>query len=134
MLVRLGMGLRRCFWGMSVMSISVATIIIGCKPSRAPMTNTVLEQGINPNGRSSAVLVERYRHSALNANIFYVLVLSKNEDLEKVSNDEESEKRSVLVATRASNAQLQKPLYLARHLRCLRIRSNRHYAEAGPRW
>jgi hypothetical protein len=104
MLVRLEISLRRCFQVTSVMSISAAIMLIGCKPS--PMTNTVVDQEKNPNGRSSAILVERYRHAALNANIFYVLVLSNNEDRGKATNDEEIEKRSALVATKASKVKL----------------------------
>jgi hypothetical protein len=101
MLMRLDIGFRR--W--SVLSISVAAMLVGCKP--APMTNTVVEQAKNPNGRSSAILVERYRHAALSANVFYVLILSTDEDLGKATNDEDIEKRSALVATKASKVTLR---------------------------
>jgi hypothetical protein len=105
MLVRFEVRFRRCFVLMSVVCSSLAIILIGCRT--APMANTVVDQDKNPDGRSSAILVERYRHAALNANIFYVLVLSSNEDLERATNDEEIEKRSALVATKASKVILR---------------------------
>jgi hypothetical protein len=71
------------------------------------MTNTVVDQSKNPNGRSSAILVERYRHAALSANVFYVLIVSDNEDVAKVANNEDIEKRSALVATKASKVRLR---------------------------
>jgi hypothetical protein len=104
MIALLERGFRRSVRMASVLSFAVATLI-GCKP--APMTNTVVDQSKNPNGRSSAILIERYRHAALSANVFYVLIVSDNEEVAKVANNEDIEKRSALVATKASKVRLR---------------------------
>ena len=100
---RMFMRLARGF-GIVLPGLAVTTMLIGCRPS--PMTNTVVNQARNPNGRSSAILVERYRHAALSSNVFYVLIISTNEDVVKVTNDENIAKRSALVATKASRLKL----------------------------
>ena len=105
MIALLERGFRRSVRTAGVLSFAVAILLIGCKP--APMTNTVVDQSKNPNGRSSAILVERYRHAALSANVFYVLIVSDNEEVAKVANNEDIEKRSALVATKASTVRLR---------------------------
>lgn len=77
---------------------------IGCKT--APMTNTVVCRADSPSGGSSALLVERYVHAALSSNQFYLLVLSKNQDISKAVNDKDIGDSSPLVATLAGKVQL----------------------------
>jgi hypothetical protein len=78
---------------------------LGCKA--ASMTNTVVSRADNPNGRSSALLVERYRHAALSSNQFYLLVLPKEQNIDKAVNREDIEDSSALVATLAGKVQLR---------------------------
>lgn len=81
------------FWWM------LSAVLLGCKT--APMTSTVINRADNPNGQSSALLVERYYQAALNANQFYLLVLPKDQDLTRALNDKDIVDSSALVATNA---------------------------------
>ena len=78
---------------------------LGCET--APMTNTVVCQADNPNGQSSALLVERYYHAALNANQFYLLVIPKGQDPAKALNSKDIGDSSALVATEARRVALR---------------------------
>jgi hypothetical protein len=71
------------------------------------MTNTIVSQADNPNGQSSAVLVERYYHAALNANQFYLLIIAKGQDPSKALNDKDIGDSSALIATKARGVALK---------------------------
>lgn len=71
------------------------------------MTNKVVCKTDNPNGKSSAVLVERYYHAALNANQFYLLIIPKERDSSMALNDKEIGDSSALVATKARRVVLR---------------------------
>ncbi|HEY0796166.1 MAG TPA: hypothetical protein VGD64_10335 [Acidisarcina sp.] len=71
------------------------------------MTNTIVCQVHSPDGKVSALLVERYYHSALNANQFYLLVIPKEQDTAKALNDEGIGDSSALVATKARRVVLR---------------------------
>ncbi len=78
---------------------------VGCvRP--APMTNTVLEQATAPDGRSSAVLVRRFRPVALSHDAFYVVLIPSGKDPQEVINHEDLGDSAVLVATLASRVKL----------------------------
>jgi hypothetical protein len=89
----------------SISSLIFSVFLMGCKT--APMTNTIVCRADNPNGKSSALLVERYYHAALNANQFYLLVVPKEQDLTKALNDNDIGDSSALVATKASRVVLR---------------------------
>lgn len=78
---------------------------LGCRT--APMTNTVVTHADNPNGRSSAVLVERYYHAALSSNQFYLLLLPKEQNIDKAAGVKNLAESSVFVGTLASKVQLR---------------------------
>jgi hypothetical protein len=80
-------------------------VLLGCKT--APMTNTIVSQAEIPNGQSSALIVERYYQAALNANQFYLLVLSKEQDPKKAIEDKSIGDLSALIATKASRIVLR---------------------------
>ena len=88
-----------------ISSCLLLMVLLGCKT--APMTNTVVSRADNPNGQSSALLVERYYHAALNANQFYLLIVPKDHDLTKALNDTDIADSSALVATKARRVALR---------------------------
>jgi hypothetical protein len=71
------------------------------------MTNTIVNRADSPNGQSSALLIERYYHAALNANQFYLLVLPKEQDPNRAINDKDIGDSAALVATKASRVVLR---------------------------
>ncbi len=85
--------------------LMVSMVFLGCKT--VPMTNTIVNRADSPNGKSSALLIERYYHAALNANQFYLLVLSKEQDPNGAINDKDIGDSAALVATKASRVELK---------------------------
>jgi hypothetical protein len=85
-------------------SLFLVLALTGCKP--APMTNTIIDKRLSPDGHSYAILVERYRHAALNANIFYVVVAPRGEDVANIINNENIEASAAIVATKANRLKL----------------------------
>jgi hypothetical protein len=73
----------------------------------APMTNTILAKASAPDGSSSAVLIRRYRHTALSNDVFYVVLIPTGADIQKFINEEDIGKSALLVATSASRVKLQ---------------------------
>lgn len=85
--------------------LMLSMVFLGCKT--APMTNTIVNRAASPNGKSSALLIERYYHAALNANQFYLLVLPKEQDPNEAINDKDIGDSAALVATKASRVVLK---------------------------
>jgi hypothetical protein len=83
---------------------SLAFAPLGCKT--APITNAIVSRADNPNGETSALLVQRYRRAALTSDGFYLLIVSKNQDVSKAINNEAIHNSSALVATSAKLVQL----------------------------
>ena len=84
--------------------ILLLLLLPGCKT--APMTNTVICRAENLSGHSSALLVERYHHAALNANLFYILIVPDGQDPAQLINSKDIEDLSPFVATNARRVTL----------------------------
>ena len=70
------------------------------------MTNTIITQAGSSDGSSSAVLIRRYRRAALSNDAYYVVVIPKGKDVQRVINEEAIGKSAVLAATLASQVTL----------------------------
>jgi hypothetical protein len=89
----------------AISSWVLSAVLLGCET--APMTNTVISRADNPNGQSSALLVERYYHAALSADQIYLFLLPKDHELTKALNDKDIGDSSALVATGAQRVVLK---------------------------
>ena len=101
-----------------LVSFTALLLLAGGCQHRAPMTNTILATASAPDGSSSAVLIRRYRHAALNNDLFYVVLIPTGADIQKVINDEDIGNSAVLVATSASRVKLQWKQDNALHVIC----------------
>jgi len=79
--------------------------LLGCAP--APMKNTVLTKADSPDGKSSALLVDRYYHAARVADEFFLIVIPSNQDADQAINARHIGDSSALVASWASKIRLR---------------------------
>jgi hypothetical protein len=83
----------------------VFATLVGCKP--APMTNTVVTKAESPDGKSTAILVDRYIHAARVADGFFLVVIPSNQNANEMINARNIGDSSALVATWANKVQLR---------------------------
>lgn len=79
-------------------------LLSGCTP--APMKNTVVTKADSPDGKSTAVLVDRYYYAARVPDEFFVIVIPSNQDANEAINARHIGNSSALVAIWASKIQL----------------------------
>lgn len=80
-------------------------LLLACTP--APMKNTVVTKADSPDGKSSAVLVDRYYHAARVPDEFFLIVIPSNQDANEAINARGIGDSSALVAIWASKVQLR---------------------------
>jgi hypothetical protein len=83
----------------------LASALVSCKP--APMTNTVVAEATSPDGKSSALLVDRYYQAALAADEFFLIVIPRSQRTDQAINARHIGDRAALVATWASKVRLR---------------------------
>lgn len=86
-------------------SLVLTASILGC--GTAAMTNTVVGHADNPDGQFSALLVERYYRSALNADEFFLVLVRKGQNPNEAINNKDIGNSSALVATNARQVMLK---------------------------
>lgn len=80
-------------------------VLLGCTP--APMKNTVVTKANSPDGKLSAVLVDRYYHAARVPDEFFLIVIPTNRHASDAINARHIGDSSALVAIWASKIQLR---------------------------
>lgn len=80
-------------------------LLVGCRP--APTTNTVVARVQSPDGKTSAILVDRYYHIARVSDGFFLILVPRNQNASEAINARDIGNSSVLVATWASKVQLR---------------------------
>lgn len=79
--------------------------MIGCKTSE--MTNTVVGRVQSPDGKSSALLVDRYYHAARVSDEFFLIIIPSTENEEKAISARNIGDSAALVATWVRKVQLR---------------------------
>jgi hypothetical protein len=79
--------------------------LVGCKP--APTTNTVVAQAQSPNGKWTAVLVDRFYKAALISDEFFLIVIPESQNPTEAMNARRIGNSSPFVATSANKVQLR---------------------------
>ena len=82
-----------------------ALCLMGCKP--APMTNTIVTQAQSPNGKASALLVDRSYKAARVPDEFFVIVIGSDKKPEEAIAERHLGVSAVLVATWANKVRLR---------------------------
>ena len=85
--------------------LAVSAALAGCKP--APMTNTLVDRAQSPDGKSSAILVDRYYHAARVSDGFFLIVIPSSQNVDEAVNAPDIGDSSALVATWASKVRLR---------------------------
>jgi hypothetical protein len=80
-------------------------LLLACTPVQ--MKNTVVAKADSPDGKSSAVLVDRYYHAARVPDEFFLIVIPSNQDTNEAINARGIGNSSALVAIWASKIQLR---------------------------
>lgn len=88
-----------------VLCLLLLTVLIGCKP--APMTNTIIAKVQSPDGKSYALLVDRYYQAARVADEFFLIVIPTSQNPNEAITARRIGDSSALVATSASKVQLR---------------------------
>jgi hypothetical protein len=83
----------------------ISTTLLGCKP--APTTNTVVAKVVSPDGKSAAILVDRFYHSARVSNGYFLIAIPSSQNVNDAIGARDIGDSSALVATRAGKVQLQ---------------------------
>ncbi len=86
-------------------SLFLLTALLGCKA--APMTNTVVAQAQSPDGRSSALLVDRHYAAARVPDEFFLIVILGTQSADEAMRAKHIGDSAALVATWASKVQLR---------------------------
>jgi len=84
--------------------VALATLM-SCKS--APMKNTVVVRSESPDGKSSAILVDRYYQAARVSDEFFLIVVPSGQDADAAINVRQIGESSALVATLANKVQLR---------------------------
>ena len=77
---------------------------MGC--STAPVTNTVISKAKSPDGKTTAILVDRHYHIARSSDEFFLIVVQSPENTDSAIAVKNIGGRAALVATYASKLQL----------------------------
>ncbi len=111
--------------------LSFAILLLGCKP--APTKNTIIAKAESPDGKSSAVLVERYYQAARVSDVFFLVVIPVTHDVNEAKNARHIGDTSALVATRADKVRLrwQNDKHPSCDLRSMLPSSYRYHEETG---
>ena len=80
-------------------------VLLGCKP--APMKNTVVMKTDSPDGKSSALLVDRSYQAARVPDEFFLIVIPSGQDANEAVNARHIGDSSALVAIWAGKVQLR---------------------------
>jgi hypothetical protein len=102
--MRMAFDLLKSFLASGSCLVMLATLM-GCKP--APMMNTVIAQAQSPDGKSNAVLVDRYVHAARVSDGFFLMVIPSGQNLSEAINARNIGDSSALVATSANRVPLR---------------------------
>ncbi len=86
-------------------TLLVFATLAGCR--QPPMTNTVVSQAQSPDGRSTALLVDRYLQAARVADGFFLIVIPAGQDAKEAVNARNIGDTAVLVATSAEKVHLR---------------------------
>jgi hypothetical protein len=84
--------------------IALATLM-SCKP--APMKNSIVARSASPDGKFSAILVDRFYQAALISDEFFLIVIPSGKDAETAINAQQIGDSSAVVATRADKVHLR---------------------------
>jgi hypothetical protein len=106
-------------------------VLMGCKP--APVTNRVVVEATSPDGRSVALLVDRYYHAALAADEFFLIVIRSTQSADQEISNRHIGDRAALVATWASKVEVRwqsNDILLVTCDSC-GLKPNRHQQEVG---
>lgn len=98
---RLSYGLLSALW----CGFALLTVLVGCKP--AQMTNTVAAKASSPDGKSLALLVDRYYHAARISDEYFLIVIPASQNIDQAINPKDIGTSSALVATWASKVQFR---------------------------
>jgi hypothetical protein len=79
--------------------------LMSCNP--APMTNTVAASATSPDGKLTAILVDRYLHAARVSDGFFLIVIPRGQSPAEAINARNIGDSSALVATSANKVQLR---------------------------
>jgi hypothetical protein len=84
--------------------IALATLM-SCKPS--PMKNSIVARSESPDGKFSAILVDRSYQAALVSDEFFLIVIPSGKNAETAVNVQQIGDSSAVVATRADKVHLR---------------------------
>lgn len=90
---------------MALCCILLPVVLVGCKD--APTTNTIVAKAQSPNGKTSALLVDRYYHTARVSDGFFLILVPSSQSASEAINARNIGNSAVLIATWASKVQLQ---------------------------
>lgn len=96
---------QRMMLRMTLCCIFLPAVLIGCKA--APTTNTVVAKAQSPDGKTSALLVDRYYHTARVSDGFFLILVPSSQSATEAINARNIGGSAVLIATWASKVQLQ---------------------------
>jgi hypothetical protein len=85
--------------------LALLATLISCKPF--PTTNTVIVKAESPDGKLSALLVDRFYHAARISDGFFLIVISSTRNADEAVNAQNIGESAALVATRADKVQLR---------------------------
>jgi hypothetical protein len=88
-----------------VCCLLLLVFLVGCKP--APMTNTVIVKVQSPDGKSSAILVDRRYQTARMSDEFFLIVIPSSQDANEAVSARHIGDSSALVATWANKVELR---------------------------
>lgn len=83
----------------------LVSVLVNCK--RAQTTNTIVVRVTSPDGKFSALLVDRYYHAARVSDEFFLIVIPGDQNERQAVNARDIGDASALVTTRATKLQLR---------------------------
>lgn len=96
---------QRMMLRMALCCIFLPALLIGCKA--APTTNTIVAKAQSPDGKTSALLVDRYYHTARVSDGFFLILVPSSQSVSEAINAKNIGNSAVLIATWASKVRLR---------------------------
>lgn len=96
---------QRMMLRMALCCILLPAMLVGCKI--APTTNTIVAKAQSPDRETSALLVDRYYHTARVSDGFFLILVPSSQSASEATNARNIGNSAVLIATWASKVQLQ---------------------------
>lgn len=90
---------------MALCCILLPAVLVSCKA--APTTTTIVAKAQSPDGKTSALLVDRYYYTARVSDGFFLILVPSSQSASEAINARNIGNSAVLIATWASKVQLE---------------------------